>query len=144
MKRQSEDLFFKYNTTPRQDGANGIQFDLPDVYQPIPGDIIEMIISESGTNGFVSYYAKLVCFRYPDSNGNFTGLDITAIDGRLRDENTQYSRMISASYILDNQNKKSISLYGPDEAVVTIETEATNTVNMIVHRSTAPIDLYYL
>ena len=143
MKRQIEDLFFKYNTTPRQGGANNIQFDLPDVYQPIPGDIIEMIISERGSNGFVSYYAKLVCFRYPDSDENFTGLDITSIDGNLRDDNKGYSRLFSASYILNGQ-KKSISLYGPDDAVVTIEKTVTNTVNMIVHRSTAPIDLYYL
>ena len=64
MKRQSEELFFDYMTKPRKTGNNDIIIDVPDDIEFIPGDIIDMIVSENSVFGGVSYCARLICYKY--------------------------------------------------------------------------------
>ena len=80
MKRQLENLFFKYKGYPSQKSADSITFNLPDDYEPIPGDIIEMIVSENQNKGYVSYYAKLVC--YSDAENQINDIQIEALRKR--------------------------------------------------------------
>lgn len=137
MKRLSEELFFQYNSTSFQQGVNGIKFYIPDGYDPIPGDIIEMIISEGTTGGAVSYYAKLVV--YKDDSGN---IYTDALDGKLESAVNGFLRLLYAS-ISEQDGKKIISLFANDGEEVLVESQR-NLVNMIVHRSNAEIELYTL
>ena len=137
MKRQSEVLFFQYISTSSKQGVNGIKFYVPDVYEPIPGDIIEMIISDSGSYGGVTYYAKLVAYK---DNGGYKYIE--ALDGRLASANSGFFRLLYAS-ISEEEGKKIVTLFANDNEDVLIEPQG-NLVNLIVHRSKAEITLNVL
>ena len=137
MKRQSEELFFKYISKATAQGISGIVFDIPDEYEPIPGDIIEMIISDNGTSGAATYYAKLVVYKDP---GDYMYID--ALDGKLKGADSGFYPLLWASYNKEN-GKKTITLFANDNEAVLVETQG-NLVNLIVHRSKAEIELYTL
>lgn len=135
MKRQSEELFFQYKSAASNKGQSGINFDMPKEYEPLPGDIIEMIISEPDMFGAASYYAKLVF--YKDIDGY---VYVDALNGKLKGDNGVSGQLISAGYYNEG-GKKTISLFANDGVIVLV-TNQGNLVNMIVHRSKAEIELY--
>ena len=139
MKRQENELFFKYKTKPINI-SGGIGFELPNEYKPIPGDIIQIIISENSYGGFVSYYGELVCYRYYDVGDPFVGIE--ALDGKLTTENGKVK--LESTTLIQEEGKNFIYLYGPGGTTPIIEETAENTVNMIVHRSKGIIDLYFM
>ena len=137
-------MFFKYVTKPKGE-ANGIEFAIPDDYIPIPGDIIEMIISENGNYGSVSYYAKIVCYR-PNFGGDVGfDSDIAPLSGKLTAATGGFTDLNAATTGYDGSGKlASIILYSKEGTNVLVDSNANHVVNMIVHRSKAIIDLYYL
>ena len=139
MKRQSEELFFKYETTPIQI-ESGIAFELPSDYDPIPGDIIEMIVSEGGSIGGVCYYAHLVCYRYVSQEIYHS--QIEALDGRLINSTDGFLTLDYSSYE-KTEGKKLIKLYAPNGTTPFFDS-TNHLVNLIVHRSKAVIDLISL
>lgn len=144
MKRQSEELFFKYVTKPKG-SDNGIEFAKPADYIPIPGDIIEMIISENGNYGSVSYYAKIVCYR-PNFGGDVGfDFDIAPLCGKLTATAGGFTDLNAVALGYDGSgNPSSIVLYSKEGTNVLVDSNANHVVNMIVHRSKAVVDLYYL
>ena len=144
MKRQSEELFFEYVTKPTGN-ANGIEFAIPDDYIMIPGDIIELIISENGNYGGVSYYAKIVCYR-PNFGGDVGfECDIAPLSGKLTAAAGGFTDLNAATTGYDDSGKlASIILYSKEGTNVLVDPNANHVVNMIVHRSKAVVDLYYL
>lgn len=134
MKRQSEELFFKYISKASRPNNSYLIFSIPDDYEPLYGDIIEMIISEPNTYGGATYYAKLVV--YKDGNDIYTGV----LDGRLKGDAGEIYPLQSASY--DNSvGNKSITLYANDQEIVAFSEEG-NLINMIVHRPKTEMELY--
>lgn len=144
MKRQSEELFFKYLTKPKG-SDNGIEFAIPDDYNLIPGDLIELIISENGNYGGVSYYAKIVCYRPNFGSDVGFDLDVAPLSGKLTAAAGGFTDLYAATTGYNGSGKlSSIILYSKEGTNVLIDSNADHVVNMIVHRSKAVIDLYYL
>ena len=139
MKRQSEELFFKYKTKAIEI-ESGIAFELPSDYDPIPGDIIEMIVSEGGSTGGVTYYAHLVCYRY--ENKEIYHSQIEALGGRLMNSTDGFLTLDYSSYE-KTEGKKLINLYAPNGTTPFFDS-TEHMVNLIVHRSKAVIDLFSL
>lgn len=144
MKRQSEELFFKYITRPTQSegNLNQVSFAIPSDYSPIPGDIVEMIISEKGSYGFVSYYAKLVCYR--PNFGKEVGFyrDFAALSGKLELPDGTFTDLDTAQ--LSGDEKLTIDLYAKSGTTIQFDNGYDHVVNLFVHRSKAIVDLYYL
>ena len=134
MKRQSEELFFKYISSASQQGNNCVIFHMPDEYEPLQGDIIEMIISEPDTYGGATYYAKIIL--YKDGDDIYTA----ALDGRLKGNDGSIYTLYTASYNI-NAGNKLLYLFANDNANIAFN-EQGNLVNMIVHRPKAGIELY--
>ena len=144
MKRQSEELFFEYVTKPTG-SDNGIEFAKPADYIPIPGDIIELIISENGNYGSVSYYAKIVCYRPNFGADVGFDFDIAALSGKLTAAAGGFTDLDTVTLGYGEEGKlSSFILYSKQGTNVLIDSNADHVVNMIVHRSKATIDLYYL
>ena len=144
MKRQDEELFFKYVTKPTGSN-NAIEFAKPAEYIPIPGDIIEMIISENGNYGSVSYYAKIVCYR-PNFGGDVGfDFDIAPLSGKLTAAAGGFTDLdaVTLGYT-DSGKPASIILCSKEGTNVLVDSNANYVVNMIVNRSKAVVDLYYL
>ena len=134
MKRLYEELFFKQiSTSSRQDNRTVI-FTIPNEYEPLYGDIVEMIISEPNTFGGATYYAKLVVFK--DGADIYLGV----LDGRLKGDDGKIYPLVAANYS-NIDGKKSIYLFA-DDGVNVLFNEQENLVNMIVHRPRAEIELY--
>lgn len=142
MKRQVEDLFFKYKGQPSQQSTDSITFNLPDDYEPFPGDIIEMIVSENQTKGYVSYYAKLIC--YSDAENQINDIEIEALDGKLEDAVATTIPLESSLYIKNEEHKKSVQLNTSSGHAVLFDNGANYTVNLIVHRTKGDVGLYFL
>ena len=144
MKRQSEELFFKYITRPTQSegNTNQISFGIPSDYSPIPGDIVEMIVSEKGSYGFVSYYAKLVCYR--PNFGEDVGFyrDFAALSGKLELPDGSFTDLDTAQ--MSGDEKLDVGLYAKSGTTIHFDAGADHVVNLFVHRSKAFVDLYYL
>ena len=142
MKRQVEDLFFKYKGHPSRQNNESIIFNLPDDYEPLPGDIIEMIVSENQNKGYVSYYAKLVC--YSDAENQNNDIQIEALDGKLEDANATTIPLESSLYTKNEEHKKFVQLITKSGLVVLFDDGADYLVNLIVHRSKGDVGLYFL
>ena len=143
MKRQSEELFFNYMTKPRKSENNDIIIDVPDDIEFIPGDIIEMIVSENSVVGGVSYCARLICYKYDYAGANQT-IDVGLLSGLLVDENGDYPLpALIASLIIEN-GKKSVWIRSNTGTTVSLDESAKFLVNIIIHRSKKEIDLYYI
>ena len=134
MKRMVEELFFKYISNASRPNNSYLIFSIPDDYEPLQGDIIEMIVSEPNNYGGATYYAKLVVYKEYDD------IYIGVLDGRLKGEAGEIYPLVSASYNID-VGKKSITLYAKDQDVV-IFSEEGNLINMIVHRPKVEMEFY--
>lgn len=134
MKRMDEELFFKYISNASRPNNSYLIFSIPDDYEPLQGDIIEMIISEPNTYGGATYYAKLVVYKENDE------IYIGVLDGRLKGDAGVIYPLKGASYSSDVGNK-SITLYANDQDVV-IFSEEGNLINMIVHRPKVEMEFY--
>ena len=134
MKRQSEELFFKYISNASRPNNSYLIFSIPNDYEPLHGDIIEMIISEPNTYGGATYYAKLVVYKEGDE------IYLSALDGRLKGDAGKIYPLETASYNTDAGNK-TITLYAKDKDIV-IFSEEGNLINMIVHRPKAEMEFY--
>lgn len=134
MKRMVEELFFKYISNASRPNTNYLIFSIPDDYEPLQGDIIEMIISEPNTYGGATYYAKLVVYK------EYEDIYISVLDGRLKGESANIYPLVSASYNND-VGKKTITLFANDQEVVAFSEEG-NLINMIVHRPKAEMEFY--
>lgn len=134
MKRQSEELFFKYISNASRPNNSYLIFSIPDDYEPLYGDIIEMIISEPNTYGGATYYAKLVVYKEGDD------IYFGVLDGRLKGEAGEIYPLKSAGYN-NSVGNKSITLYANDQEIVLFSEEG-NLINMIVHRPKAEMELY--
>ena len=143
MKRQENELFFKYKGHPLQLSPDNISFDLPDGFVPQQGDIIEMMISESASVGYVSHYVKVVCFLAVDTENPVP--DLASVYGRLSDSNGAF---LSLSYVYYNEHngRKYIDCYAPENSHIDFypENEASYIINLIVHRTVGQVGLYFL
>ena len=143
MKRQSEELIFKYEATPILKDTNGILFVLPPEYDPIAGDNIELFASENVQNGQLSYYANLVCFQYKTENNGYSK-EIATLGGKIEVESSEYAPL-AGSYLDLYENNRAVVLYikaGSKYPPFIPGAENQCIVNIIVHRSKAKIDLY--
>ena len=138
MKRQSEELFFKYNTIPTKYNKSAINVKLPSDYSPIAGDVIEIFISEDQNFGFISYYANLLVYK-PVNSGIL--YDFTAISGKLPILGDTFVQIDMASLsIIDGV--KFVTLSVPSEKEVFLDPSSNYLVCLIVHRSKTSIELY--
>ena len=142
MKRQSEEVFFKYNTIPTQSDnqTNSININLPSNYSPIAGDIVELFISENQNTGYLTYYAKLLFYKPLNTNKLY---DVAAINGRLAATENNFAELESAE-INEKNGVFFFTLNTPFGTAIDFDPSGTHIVNLIVHRSKASIDLYYL
>ena len=141
MKRQSEELFFNYKTKPRKAANNDIIIDVPDDIEFIPGDIIDMIVSENTVVGGVSYCARLICYKY--NHGGYK-VDVGLLSGLLEDEIGDYSLPALLASLLIKDGKKSVWIRSNVGTTVSLDESAEFLVNIIIHRSKKEIELYYV
>ena len=141
MKRQSEELFFKYIAKPTQKtNKNVLNINLPSDYSPIAGDIIEIFISDNQNVGYITYSAKLVIYKPVNTDILY---DIAAISGKLAHTDSTFEELDSAYLTIDN-GVKFVTLVAPSGQEIFFDASAKYIVNLIVHRSKASIDLYEL
>ena len=133
MKRQVEDLFFKYKGHPYLEGTDAVVVNLPEDYDPLPGDIIEMIVSENQEKGYVTYYAKLIC--YSDAENQIDAMNIEALDGKLVNVDSTSIPLDSCTYLIKEDNKKYVQLVTSPELTVYVNNSADYIINVIVHRA---------
>lgn len=143
MKKQENELFFKYKGHPLQLSTDNISFDLPDGFVPQHGDIIEMMVSENASIGYVAHYVKVVCFTAADVENPV--LDLASVDGRLVDGNGGHLAL-SHVYYNDRNGRKYIDCYAPEGSHVDFypENAASYIINLIVHRTVGQVELYFL
>ena len=139
MKRQENELFFKYKAHAKQLSPNNISFDLPDGFIPQVGDIMEMLISENSSIGVVSHYVKSVYYIDATSETSATGL--ASIDGRLANVDGNFDSLIAA-YYSESGGKRYIDCYGPDTSHIDFDNQYSYIVNLIVHRTVGQVELY--
>ena len=148
MKRQCEELFFNYIANPKQNSENNIAFDLPDGYEPLPGDIIEMIISENQNMGFVSTYLRLVCYKPKNAAGTNIITYIAALAGKLPQVDNDLPLDLIDADIQEFDGKKYVVCFSAPGTKIDFQRtdlpNVVNFVNMIVNRSKGAIELYYL
>ena len=140
MKKQSEELIFKYKIKPQKDGTHGVLFELPLNYHPLPGDIIELIISENENTGGVDYYARLVCFPVPEDLNK----QVAVLDGRIENNNGEMVNLYS-SYLKYYENGYAIVLSLETDGTIVPPFVGENDciVNLIVYRSKSKLELYW-
>ena len=141
MKRQTEELFFNYIANPTQGAYNEININVPDEIDFLPGDIIEMIVSERPNTGGVSYCARLICYDYDDGGGG-TGLNVGLLSGLLANKDGDYPIPAKAASLWIPKERY-ISLYSDVDSVYFPE-GSTFSVNLSIHRSKKEITLYYV
>ena len=143
MKRQENELFFRYKAHQLRGGNDNIFFDLPDGFVPLPGDIIEMMVSENISMGYVTHYIKVVCFI--NLTAETFSTDLAAVDGRLQGTSGEIYILNYVNYN-ERDGRKYIDCYAPENSNVAFypENEATYMINMIVHRTVGNVGLYYL
>ena len=141
MKRQSEELFFNYIANPTQGANNEINIDVPDDIEFIPGDIVEMIVSERPNIGGLSYYARLICYKKDDGAGG-TGLGIALLNGLLASKTGDYPIVAKAATLWIPKERYITLLSDLDD--VYLPEGGTFSVNLIIHRSKSEIELYYV
>ena len=143
MKRQVEDLFFKYKGHPLQSNPDNISFDLPVGFVPQQGDIIEMMISEDGSKGYVSHYVKVVCFLAVNSENPVP--DLASVYGRLSDINGGFLSLTHV-YYNERNGRNYIDCYAADGSQIDFypEIDASYLINLIVHRTVGQVGLYFL
>ena len=139
MKRQSEELFFNYMAKPTQSQNTEINFDVPDEIEFLPGDIIEMIVSESPNYGGVSYCARLICYKHESDHEKDVGL----LSGLLAPETANDPLVAVGANLLVTGGKTFICLHSSIGTSVAFDTSSEFLVNLIIHRSKKEITLYY-
>ena len=140
MKRQSEELFFNYMANPTQEQNNEINIDVPDEIEFLPGDIIEMIVSESPNFGGVSYCARLICYKHENDHEKDVGL----ISGLLAPGSADDPLVAVTANLLVTGGKTFICLHSSVGTSVAFDGTSKFLVNMIIHRSKKEITLYYI
>ena len=138
MKRQSEDLFFNFDAKYVEAQENEIKFQVLNEIEFLPGDIIDMIVSESPNIGGVSYCARLICFK------NSNGIDLGLLSGLLANNNGDYPLVALYAYKFISGNKKFIALQSDTGTTISFDATATFSVNIIIHRSKKEIELHYV
>ena len=134
MKRLSEELFFNYLSNSTRQGNSCVIFSIPNEYEPLPGDIVELFISEPNTYGGLTYYAKIVIYKGEDE------IHTESVNGWLKgDDGAKYPLKTAAYY--DRLGKKTIYLFADDNVNVLFNEEG-NLVYMIVHRPKVEMELY--
>ena len=139
MKRQSEELFFNYIANPTQGQNDEINIDVPDEIELLPGDIIEMIVSEAPNFGGVSYYARLICYKHESDHEKDVGL----LSGLLAPGSADDPLVAVSANLLDTGGKTFICLHSSAGTSVAFDSASNFLVNMIIHRSKKEITLYY-
>ena len=141
MKRQSEELFFRYMTKPKQDESNEILIEVPDEIEFLPGDVIEVFVSETQNIGGLTYCARLICYKLNGENNIEVGL----LSGLLADNVGAYNLpAVAASYLADMGGKRYIWIRSETGTSVLVEKASEILVNMTIHRSKKEIELYYI
>ena len=140
MKRQSEELFFRYITKPKQDDSNEILIEVPDEIEFLPGDVIEVFVSETQNIGGLTYCARLICYKL-NSKDN---IDVGLLSGLLADSIGAYNLPAVAASLVDLEGKKYIWIRSDTGTNVLVEKSAEILVNMTIHRSKKEIELYYI
>lgn len=146
MKRQCEELFFNYIAHPKQNASNSISFDLPEGFEPLPGDIIEIMASENGSTGYLANYIRVVCYVQPDVQG-FQETDAAALGGHLANPNDNTLIPLVSANLQKMGEKIYVNCFaaeGVNVEFVNTNTGTNNLVNMIVHRSVGKVELYVL
>ena len=138
MKRQSEEIFFNYIANYVEAQGNEIKFQVPNEIEFLPGDIIDLIVSERPNIGGVSYCARLICFK------NSNGLEFGLLSGLLANENGDYPLVALYAYNYISADKKFIALNSDTGTTILCDPSATFFVNLIIHRSKKEIELYYV
>ena len=140
MKRQSEELFFNYIAHPTQGANNELNIDVPDDIEFLPGDIIEMIVSEYPNFGGVSYCARLICYKHESDNEKDVGL----LSGLLAPGTADDPLVAVAANLSVTGGKTFICLHSSAGTSVAFDSSSNFLVNMIIHRSKKEITLYYI
>lgn len=144
MKRQTEDVFIKYKATASQDSVTNINFSIPDDVDFLPGDFVEMIISETPNFGGVGYYAKLLCYKTITDNPLESQNMVELIYGKLANGGDgDYPVQAKSAAFHDENGKKYIALYTEAPDAVFYEQGSQYFVNMIIHRSNNVIECPY-
>ena len=143
MKRQCEELFFKYIAHPKQNASNSISFDLPEGFEPLPGDIIEIMTTEGSSTGGLANYIRIVCFVQPNVQEP-QETDAAALGGHLANANDNTLIPLVSANLQKFGEKIYVNCFAAEGVNVEfIETgiSAINLVNMIVHRSVGKVEL---
>ena len=144
MKRQTEDIFIKYKATAYQDVATNINIEIPEDVDFLPGDFVEMIISETPNFGGVGYYAKLVCYKIMDNNSLEIRKNVELVYGFLANGGDgDYPVQAKSASLSTDGNKKYISFYTEAPDAVFYQQGSKYFVNMIIHRSNNVIECPY-
>ena len=146
MKRQCEDLFFNYIAHPKQNASNSISFDLPEGFEPLPGDIIEIMTSENASTGYLANYIRVVCYVQPDVQG-FQVTDAAALGGHLANPNDNTPIPLVTANLQKVDGKIYVNCFaaeGVNVEFVNTNQGTNNLVNVIVHRSLGKVELYVI
>ena len=146
MKRQCEELFFNYVAHPKQNASNSISYDLPEGFVPLPGDIIEIMATESGNTGYVANHIRVVCYVQPNVQG-IQEADAASLGGHLANPNNNNLIPLVSANIQKFDGIYYLNCFAAEG--VEVEFQPTepgfiNLVNMIVHRSMGKVELYVL